>query len=200
MKEVYLDGEDVQFSGDPPADLSALIEVISRHLSDNDRVLISCEVDGLEILPVSATPLPDEGTRICMVSSSIQTALARSIETVLSSKESLIQELHAFAIELLKQPWSESLKQMDTFSARLAPINHLLDTLLEYATRHHLFWQDVVAKAVKANEQHLNQFIQEARQQNVASVSDTIVNQLIPWTEATAEAFEQTIMPVLPLS
>lgn len=194
MKTVYLDGEDVEFSGDPPANLQALIDIISQHLSQNARLLATCEVDGKEVLTLPPDQYPPTCIEVRMTSTTVESLMAEKVEAALQSTVGLVTELQLFATEILQKPWSETLQSIDQFSQSLAPLHQIAYELHQYALQQSLRWQPKNEQFLKSTEEALSVFIAAAQRTDVASVSDIVATQIIPLVQACRETYEHEVL------
>jgi|GEM_PF-6394167 len=197
MQSVFLDGEDVQFSGPAPASICALVHIINEHLAQNRRVLTSCNVDGADIVDVEPAQYPKDGDVVHMTSQPVAQALAQTIAHTLASTADLPVQLRTFSAEILHKPWSETLQTIDRFTALLMPIHQLTDSLHQYAVSHSLDWMSGIHPMLQANEQALNRFIEAAKCSDVATVSDIIWNEITPKIESIRQAYTDDILPHL---
>lgn len=195
MQSVYLDQEKVEFSGPPPADLNAILALINVHLQNQGRTLSSLKVDGKEYIKSDAADYPRQYTCLEFESLDLRELFSGLIHETLESCRNTPQELRLFAAQILMTPWTEVLAKIDRLIEKISPIIELSESLKQYIEQHDTEWKNSFLQNASTLNTELAEFIDAARNTDVARVSDIVAHGLAPLISSFLTLAEIHILP-----
>ena len=105
MREVYLDGERVEFEGAAPRTLGAVWAVLESHLGASGRLLERAALDGAE-WAASAEDGLESWERLELVSVTVEDRLSGLARGWLEGADAMLAAVNALAGEVLRCEWS----------------------------------------------------------------------------------------------
>jgi hypothetical protein len=195
MKSVVVDGEEVKFEGDVPADPSQMYGLLMDALSEQSRVIVSFVVDGKDTLKGEEIPSAyDKIEATSLTHDELTFRLTLDSMNKLSETEG---QLEAYVKNILSIAWSEVFTRMDEFISKIQPFAELLDNLGPYVDAYTPPWGDEMKVVAAEQTECLGNILASFEQSNPARLSDELSIRFLPVFKKTRKLFAETIIPYL---
>lgn len=201
MPQIFLDGESVEFEGALPESASELRQILSDHLLNNGRVLISFKVDNEEVLELPQNKHPASFNRVEATSVSQGIAIVQMVDEVLQEHGALPNDMHHLASTLLIYPWTQTKPQISEAIKDLAPIIEVMSYLVGFGSAQkpspgwHLNGQNIVATFPPL----LDKLATYIDHEDVGGISELLDLYIAPLVEKSFQSMSECVQATFPM-
>jgi len=194
MSDVYLDSEKVTFNGDEPQNVRGVIEVLTRYLQENGRLVAEARVDGVDIVNLKEEAYLKSFGRIDVVSNTEEEYLSGWVKQVSRDVSVLDRDMVSFSEEILNKPWDENTGRGKEILEGFVPILRLIEGLVFYGKQKEAEWIDELKEQLKGYRGSLNLYTSALALKDPASMSDIVALDLLPALRKTFALIEGPIL------
>ncbi len=175
MGEIYLDHEKVLFDGPEPADAEALFNLLNQIMGEQERCIVSFEVDGCDFLRGQVKTDLQSYDKVVATSSRRSNVYRDIIADFLNNNGNLSEELISYGAVVLSLPWSKVVARIEEFSVKMQPFQDILEALVAYGRDGNFVWLELLENQFGQLEKELEKFLENAARGDVGQISDIIV-------------------------
>ena len=179
MKEVYLDGEHVDFQGAPPSSVAAAWELVGNYLAGQERVVDSTEVDGSTWDP-DADENREQWGRIELRSVSLEEKLVGLALDWKSRRAEMRSRIEALSGGVLRKGWREAQGEVFAVFEALRPLVEQYGALASFGEAKKKDWADPLVSRYGAFSQALGSTSNAVEEEDCVALSDLLEDELAP--------------------
>lgn len=195
MREVVVDGEDVEFGDEVPEAPAQIYELLMNALSEQGRVVVGFTVDGHDSFPDDQ--FPESFKRIEASSLTHDELTLRLVVDSMNQLSETESQLEAYIKNILSVPWSEVFNRMNELVTKVQPFAELIDNIGPYASAYAPPWAERLKGISVEQAESLNGMLDAFEQGNPAKLSDDLSIRFLPVFKRSRKLFSGEIIPYL---
>lgn len=196
MAEVAIDGENVEFEGDPPKTGQDACQLIEGFLAGQGRLIKSISVDGREVSLDEASTF-GAYEKIVFVSTTPQEQLLTMCEIWSKDCHDLSIEMKRIGTAVLRSSWSDSQQAAVALLEKLRPLIEGVGILQNYGEESGATWQKSVSESFAGALAAIDKVADSVESKNCVALSDYVSDHMSPAWRRVSDCISLEVIPEL---
>ncbi|OHE70645.1 MAG: hypothetical protein A2007_03525 [Verrucomicrobia bacterium GWC2_42_7] len=192
---IFVDGEDVVFSGNVPENLATFVTIIFDLIEQQKRYVVSFLVDGKPLHNSMLEKKLDAFREIVITTAAQREFFLKLIDQQVTFFETLPRQPELNYLPILSRPFSEFVPKIDSFLLQIAPILETLQSFRDFAEKHTPDWSEPLSKLQSDIDGSIEAFLNFSKNKDVGMVAEVIGFRLVPQLISSLDFLKKTIKP-----